>query len=96
MPLFAVHALDRPNALASRLQHYTAHRAFIETGDSFNVSVILSGPLQTPDGETMIGSLFLIEGDSLESVTTFVNADPYAVHEIWGAVSIQRFHRRKG
>ncbi len=93
MPLFAVHALDHPNALASRLQHYTAHRAFIETDELFGVSVVLSGPLQTPDGETMIGSLFLIEGDSMEA---FLNADPYAVHKIWGAVSIQRFHRRKG
>ena len=96
MPLFAVHALDRPNALALRLQHYTAHRAFIETDDLFSVDVVLSGPLQTPDGETMIGSLFLIESDSLEAVETFVNADPYALHEIWGTVSIQRFHRRKG
>jgi uncharacterized protein YciI len=96
MPLFAVHALDRPDALALRLQHYAAHRAFIESGDEFGVNVVLAGPLQTADGEMMIGSLFLIAGETQDAVTKFVNADPFAIHKVWETVSVARFHRRKG
>jgi uncharacterized protein YciI len=96
MPLFAVHALDRPDALALRLQHYAAHRAFIESGDDFGVNVVLAGPLQTADGEMMIGSLFLIAGESQEAVTKFVNADPFAIHHVWETVNVARFHRRRG
>lgn len=96
MPLFAVHALDKPGALALRLHHYAAHRAFIESGEAFGVNVVLSGPLQTADGETMIGSLFLIAGENQEAVAQFVHADPFALHGVWETISISRFHRRKG
>lgn len=96
MPLFAVHALDRPDALATRLLHYAAHRAFIESDDEHGVKITLSGPLQSPDGESMIGSLFLIAAENQEAVTKFVHADPFAVHAVWQSISITRFHRRKG
>lgn len=96
MPLFAVHALDRPGTLATRLLYYAAHRAFIESNDEFGVEIVLSGPLQSPDGETMIGSLFLIAAENQEAVTKFVHADPFAIHHVWETTSITRFHRRKG
>jgi len=96
MPLFAVHALDKPGALALRLQHYAAHRAFIESGEEFGVNVVLSGPLQSADGELMIGSLFLIAAETQEMVTKFVHADPFATFEVWDRIDIARFHRRKG
>jgi len=96
MPLFAVHALDKPGALPLRLEHYAAHRAFVESDHLWQVRVILSGPLQTADGEMMIGSLFLIEAESQALVEAFANADPFLVQGVWGQVSITRFHRRKG
>jgi uncharacterized protein YciI len=96
MPLFAVHALDKPDALALRLQHYAAHRAFIESSGEFAADVVLAGPLQSADGEMMIGSLFLIAAEDQEAVTKFVNADPFAIHKVWQTISISRFHRRKG
>lgn len=96
MPLFAVHALDRPGALPMRLQHYPAHRAFIEADTEMGVNIILSGPLQSQDGETMIGSLFIIEAENQEAVTHFVHADPFALNAVWETISITRFHRRKG
>jgi uncharacterized protein YciI len=96
MPLFAVHALDKPGALPLRLEHYAAHRAFVESDHLAGVSVILSGPLQTADGDTMIGSLFLIEAKSQKQVEDFAQADPFLIHGVWGQVSIARFLRRKG
>ncbi len=96
MPLFAVHALDYPDNLPKRLEHYTAHRSFIETAAAHGVSIVMSGPLQSDDGEVMIGSFYLIEADAIAQVREFVKADPFAVHKVWGQVSITRFHRRRG
>ena len=96
MPLFALHALDRPGALALRLEHYAAHRAFVETDADYGITIALSGPLQTDDGETMIGSLFLIEAADRAAVEAFVAADPFTRAGVWGEVIITRFHRRRG
>ncbi len=96
MPLFAVHALDKPGALPLRLEHYAAHRAYVESDHLRGVTVVTSGPLQTADGDTMIGSLFLIEAETQAQVEAFAQADPFLVHGVWGQVSISRFLRRKG
>ena len=96
MPLFAVHALDKADALPRRLEHYTAHRSFIETDQSYGVSVIISGPLQSDDGETMIGSLFIIDAPSRAEIEAFTKADPFMTEGVWGDVTITRFHRRRG
>ncbi len=96
MPLFAVHALDKTDALPRRLEHYSAHRNFIEADQIYGVSVILSGPLQSDDGETMIGSLFIIDAPGRAEVESFAKADPFMVEGVWNSVTITRFHRRRG
>ncbi len=95
MPLFAVHALDKPDALPRRLEHYTAHRNFIEAAQTLGVSVVISGPLQSDDGDTMIGSLFVIDAPGRAEVEGFTAADPFMTEGVWGEVSIHRFHRRR-
>lgn len=96
MPLFALHAIDRPDALQARLEHAAAHRAFIETEGGREISIVLSGPLQSDDGARMIGSLFIFEAPDRETVERFANADPFAVNHVWGEFRITRFHRRNG
>lgn len=96
MPLFVVHALDRPGALPLRLEYYALHRAFVETAGDFGVNILMSGPLQSDDGETMIGSLFVLEAPDRAAVEAFGTADPFAQNKVWDKVTINRFHRRKG
>lgn len=96
MPLFAVHALDKADALPRRLEHYTAHRNFIENDRAYGLSVVISGPLQSDDGDTMIGSLFIIDFPSCAEVENFTQADPFQVEGVWGHLTITRFHRRRG
>ncbi|HQT64646.1 MAG: hypothetical protein B7Z75_05265 [Acidocella sp. 20-57-95] len=96
MPLFAVHALDHPDHLPRRLQHYAEHRSFVETANALGVNVVMSGPLQSDDGGVMIGSLFLIEAENSAQVRQFIEADPFSVNKVWDQVSVTRFHRRRG
>ncbi|EKM99999.1 MULTISPECIES: YciI family protein [Acidocella] len=96
MPMFILHAKDRPDALDLRLEHYAAHRAFLEEQDEIGkVSVIMSGPLQTDDGEQMIGSLLLLEAENREAIDKFVQDDPFTRENVWGEVSVTRFYRRR-
>ncbi len=94
--LFAIHALDRAGALPTRLANYDAHKAFLADTSRFGVRIVMSGPLVSDDGGTMIGSLFLIEAPSRAEVEAFNRADPFAAAGIWDKVTITGFLRRQG
>jgi uncharacterized protein len=94
--LFAIHAVDRPGALEKRLSHYDAHKAFLSDTSRFAVKIVMSGPLVADDGQTMIGSLFLVEGADRTAVETFHEADPFFAASIWEKVTITGFLRRQG
>ena len=94
--LFAIHALDHADALNARLANYDAHKAFLSDTSRFGVAIVMSGPLVSDDGQTMIGSLFLVEAPDRNAVEAFNRADPFAVAGIWRSVTITAFHRRQG
>ncbi|MGY4296925.1 uncharacterized protein YciI [Bradyrhizobium sp. i1.4.4] len=72
--LFAIHALDRASALPTRLANYDAHKAFLSDTSRFGVKIVMSGPLVSDDGASMIGSLFLIEAPGRAEVEAFNRA----------------------
>jgi uncharacterized protein YciI len=94
--LYAIHALDRAGALPTRLANYDAHKAFLSDTSRFGVTIVMSGPLTSDDGQTMIGSLFLIEAPGRAEVESFHRADPFAAAGIWDKISITGFLRRQG
>jgi uncharacterized protein YciI len=94
--LFVIHARDRAGALPERLAHYEAHKAFLGDTNAFGIRIVMSGPLTADDGETMIGSLFLLEAPDRASVERFHAADPFKAAGIWESVSITGFNRRQG
>lgn len=94
--LFAIHAIDRSGALDTRLAHYDAHKAFLSDTSALGVKIVMSGPLVADDGQTMIGSLFLIEAPDRAAVERFNAADPFYKANIWERVTIAGFLRRQG
>ncbi|WP_456640271.1 YciI family protein [Bradyrhizobium sp. USDA 10063] len=94
--LFVIHALDRADALPTRLANYDAHKAYLADTSRFGVKIVMSGPLVADDGQTMIGSLFLVEAPSRAEVDAFNRADPFAAAGIWERVSVTGFIRRQG
>jgi uncharacterized protein len=89
--LFAIHALDHDDALERRLEHYEAHKAYLAAS---SVKTVVSGPLLADDGETMIGSLFIVEAGGKEEVIAFNRADPFFRANVWKAVHIDLFSKR--
>src|SRR4051794_12244045 len=94
--LFVIHALDREGALPRRLANYDAHKAFLSDTTAFGARIVMSGPLTSGDGETMIGSLFVVEAPDRASVERFNAADPFNAAQIWQRVTITGFIRRQG
>ena len=94
--LFAIHALDKPGALPTRLAHYEAHKSFLSDTSAYGVKIVMSGPLVADDGETMIGSLFLVEAENRAAVEAFNRADPFHAAGFWERVTITGFLRRQG
>jgi uncharacterized protein YciI len=94
--LFAIHAVDHPGALDKRLSNYDAHKAFLSDTSRFGVTIVMSGPLVADDGNTMIGSLFLVEGADRKAIEAFHQADPFFAAGIWQNVTITGFLRRQG
>jgi uncharacterized protein YciI len=88
---FIVHCLDHPGTVGDRLAHYDAHKAYLGAAP---IRIVISGPLLADDGETMIGSLFLVEAASKAEVEAFNAADPFNQAGIWQDIRIHPFLKR--
>ncbi|MDQ0469902.1 YciI family protein [Labrys wisconsinensis] len=88
---YVIHALDKPGALPTRLANYDAHKAYLAQA---KVRTVISGPLVADDGETMIGSCFVVEADSKDEVLAFHDNDPFKAAGVWEHVHINPFLKR--
>jgi hypothetical protein len=93
--LFAIYALDNPNVQQLRQTHYPAHKAFLASAANYNVSIILSGPMMSDDASHAIGSLFVIDAENKQAATTFHEADPFFIADIWASSDIHVFERKR-
>jgi uncharacterized protein len=88
---YVVHCLDHDGAVEKRLANYDAHKAYLAAAP---VKTVISGPLLADDEQTMIGSCFVLEADSLAEVEAFNSNDPFAKAGLWKTVSIRPFSKR--
>lgn len=75
MPLFLLNARDKAGASELRLANRQAH---LEWAGEFAHRIAMAGPVLSDDGNTMIGSTFVIEFDSLDEAKAWAAQDPYA------------------
>jgi len=88
---YVIHCLDHEGAVEKRLENYDAHKAYLASSP---VKTVISGPLLADDEETMIGSCFVLEAESLAEVEDFNRQDPFAKIGLWKSVSIRPFSKR--
>ena len=88
---YIIHCLDHPDAVDLRLAHYDAHKAYLVAA---KIKTVISGPLLADDHQTMIGSCFLVEAESLAAVEAFNAADPFNAANLWQTISIRPFLKR--
>ena len=67
--------------------------AHLEYLKGFMSQIKLAGPLLADDGETMIGSLFVIEAANKAEAEAFSAGDPYRKNGVFESVSIRPFRK---
>ncbi len=88
MPLFIVHALDKPEHLETRLENRPAHLTW---ASAFSDRIRIAGPMFQADGKTFAGSMFVLEHDTLEAVEGLFETDPYVRAGLFQLVDIRPF-----
>ena len=88
MPFF-IHAEDKPGALETRKANRDAHLAYVK--DNYNDAIISAGPKLADDGETMIGSVILIDLPDRAAVDEFCKNDPYAQAGLFETVTVTAY-----
>ena len=91
MALFAVWASDRDGALALRQQARPAHRIRLREPGEHRVRVVLAGPTLDEAGQTMNGTLLVVEAEHAEQVRAFLADDPYQRSGVYERVEIRPF-----
>ena len=84
--LFALICTDKPDSLTVRKANRPDHVAYLENLADI---LVLAGPFMTDDGETMNGSLIVIEATSLDAARTIAAGDPFAKAGLFASVEIR-------
>lgn len=93
---FVIHATDKQDAIERRAKYFREHRIHLDKADTQGVSVLMAGPLVADDGETPVGSLFVIEAKDRATVDTFTQTDPYCSNGVWERIDIHYFNKKRG
>lgn len=89
--LFSIYCIDKPGMLETRKAAMPAHVAYLAEAP---VTVRMSGPLVEDDGETIIGSLYIVEAPDRAAVDAFQRDDPLVAADIWERVEVRAFAKR--
>ncbi|MEL6259156.1 MAG: YciI family protein, partial [Pseudomonadota bacterium] len=93
MATFLINARDRDDSVALRLQTRDAHLAWVATQADI---ILMAGPVFGDDGETMIGSTFVVDLPDRAAVDAWRNEDPYVQVNLFGDVEIAPFRWATG
>ncbi len=83
---YVIHCIDKPGKTEVRAAHRTAHLGYLTT---YEDKVFLAGPTLSEDGETMTGSLLILDLENRAAAEEFVAGDPYSMAELFERVIIQ-------
>lgn len=84
--LFALICTDKPDGLAIRKANRPEHLAYLE---SLGDMLVFAGPFTAEDGQTMNGSLIVVEAPSLAAAKEIADADPFAKAGLFAEVEIR-------
>ena len=88
--LFAIFCTDKEDYLDVRLDNRPAH---VEHLKSLGDKLVFAGPTLDDDGETMNGSLIVVDLNSIEEAQEFVSNDPYVQAKLFESVVIRAWKK---
>ena len=91
--LFIVTCVDKPRSLDVRLTNRPAHLAWLE---GLGAKLKVGGAMLAGDGQTPIGSMLIVEGDSEAGVRAILADDPYALAGLFESVTLKPWRQGAG
>jgi uncharacterized protein YciI len=88
--LFAIVCLDKPGHVALRAEVRPQHFTYLQ---QFRAQMFAAGPLQSDDGETMLGSLLILDFPDRAAAEAFAAEDPYTKAGLFESVLIRRWKK---
>lgn len=85
---FVLYCLDKKMAAQVRLDNRPAHVEFLQ---QWGEAISLAGPLLADDGESMIGSMIVLEVASRADVDRFIAEDPYGIAGLFESVIVHPY-----
>jgi uncharacterized protein YciI len=86
--LFALHLLDKPGSGDLRQRVRPEHKAYLARVAE---RIAFAGPLLQDDGETMLGSLLVIDFASRDAVMAWLADEPFTRAGLYADVRIHAF-----
>lgn len=93
MPLFVIHCFDKPGYQQVRLDTRAEHLAYAKASED---RILVGGPLLTPDGDGMTGSLLVMSFDTLADAYDWCANDPYAKAGLFESVTVRPYRAALG
>lgn len=87
---YVVETWDKPDSLALRLSVRPQHIAFLEANTR---RLLGAGAKLSDDGETMLGTIYIVDTDSREEAERFVAEDPFSKAGLPGRVVATRWRK---
>ena len=82
--------------IATRAKFYRQHRIHLDEAGNHGIGVVTAGTLVADDGETPIGSLFVVDAEDRTTLDAFTRSDPYYVNGVWETVEIHAYRKKRG
>lgn len=84
--LYALICTDKPNSLGLRKAKRPEHVDYLQ---SLGDALVIAGPFTEADGQTMNGSLIVVEAASMEAAREIAAGDPFAQAGLFASVEIR-------
>ncbi|MBM3585001.1 MAG: YciI family protein [Alphaproteobacteria bacterium] len=91
--LFVIYAQDKNDGGAGRQAHRSAHLEYLKANGA---TIKTAGPLLSPDGQAMVGSMLVVEAADLASARTFAEGDPFHRNGVFVRVEIHPWRASVG
>lgn len=90
MPLFAIICTDKPGHAHVRQATRADHLAYARQSQD---KMLVGGPLLGPDGESMVGSLLVMDFPDLEAARAWCADDPYNKAGLFESVVVRPYKK---